>query len=191
MEIGSKILNLRKQKGLSQEQLAEKMHVARQTISKWELGETSPDLSQAKQLSQFFNISLDELTDNDIKEVLVTKISNTERLAGIIINILKVFGILLLILVIIIIFIIISKNYFEVHQNNIVADSYGIYCYVNGEKQYYEATTTKETPDIIDLHSTDEETLKEMNIDLSKYQNKEKVIKDIKKYIVHQGGTCN
>lgn len=44
MEIGNKILILRKQNNLSQEELAEKVGVSRQTISKWELGETSPDL---------------------------------------------------------------------------------------------------------------------------------------------------
>ena len=44
MEIGNKIQELRKKNGLSQEQLAEKIGVARQTISKWELGETYPDL---------------------------------------------------------------------------------------------------------------------------------------------------
>lgn len=44
MKIGNKILDLRKEHNMSQEQLAERMGVARQTISKWELGETSPDL---------------------------------------------------------------------------------------------------------------------------------------------------
>ena len=63
--IGNKILILRKQYNLTQEQLAEKMNVARQTISKWELGETSPDIEQAKKLSQIFNVSLDEMLDND------------------------------------------------------------------------------------------------------------------------------
>ena len=46
MEIGNKIMELRKKSGLSQEELAEKVGVARQTISKWELGETSPDLGK-------------------------------------------------------------------------------------------------------------------------------------------------
>ena len=64
MEFGKKLFELRKQKNLSQEQLAEKMGVARQTISKWELGETSPDLKQAKELSKIFNVSLDELVGN-------------------------------------------------------------------------------------------------------------------------------
>ena len=79
MEIGNKIQELRKKKGISQEELAEKIGVARQTISKWELGETSPDLKQAKELSKIFKISLDELTNNDIKEVLIEKTSNKEN----------------------------------------------------------------------------------------------------------------
>ena len=55
MKIGNKIAELRKRDSLSQEELAEKLGVARQTISKWEIGETSPDLKQAKELSNIFN----------------------------------------------------------------------------------------------------------------------------------------
>ena len=54
MEIGNKIVELRKQGNLTQEQLAEKVGVSRQTISKWELGETSPDIKQAKILADIF-----------------------------------------------------------------------------------------------------------------------------------------
>ncbi len=90
MDIGNKIMELRKKNRLSQEELAEEIGVARQTISKWELGETSPDLKQAKELSKIFNISLDELVSNDIKEILVEKTSNTEKLAGLILKLIKV-----------------------------------------------------------------------------------------------------
>ena len=79
MEIGKKIMDLRKKNGLSQEELAEKVGVARQTISKWELGETSPDLKQSKELSNIFNVSLDELVSNDIHNILIEKTSNTEN----------------------------------------------------------------------------------------------------------------
>ncbi|MDE6141658.1 MAG: helix-turn-helix domain-containing protein, partial [Bacilli bacterium] len=44
MDLGEKIANLRKESKLSQEELAEKIGVARQTISKWELNETAPDI---------------------------------------------------------------------------------------------------------------------------------------------------
>ena len=55
MELGNKILELRKKEKLSQEELAEKINVTRQTISKWELNETTPDIKQAKELSKIFN----------------------------------------------------------------------------------------------------------------------------------------
>lgn len=70
MNIGKNILNLRKSINLSQEQLAEKIGVARQTISNWELDESSPDLKQAKELSKIFNVSLDDLTGDSIFEYL-------------------------------------------------------------------------------------------------------------------------
>lgn len=101
MNLGKKILELRKKENLSQEQLAEKMKVTRQTISKWELNETTPDIKQAKELSKIFQISLDELTDNDVKNILVERVSNTEKLAGIIIKILKIIGISFIIFLII------------------------------------------------------------------------------------------
>ena len=69
--------------GLSQEQLGEKTNVTRQTISKWELNETAPNPEQLKLLSKALKISIDELLDNDVSNVLVEKISNAEKLAGI------------------------------------------------------------------------------------------------------------
>ena len=101
MELGKQIYELRKKANLSQEQLAEKVGVSRQTISKWELGETAPDIKQAQILSQIFNISLDELTGNDTKEVIYEKVSNTEKLAGLIIKVIKIWGIIILACVVI------------------------------------------------------------------------------------------
>ena len=88
MKLGENIFKLRKEYNLSQEQLAEKINVTRQTISNWELGETAPNPEQLKLLSKELNISIDELLNNDIKQVLVEKVSNTEKLAKIIIKIL-------------------------------------------------------------------------------------------------------
>ena len=69
--LGNKIVELRKKAKLSQEQLAEKIEVTRQTISNWELGETNPDIVQAKKIAETFNISLDELTNNDTESSLL------------------------------------------------------------------------------------------------------------------------
>lgn len=103
MEIGNKILELRKKNNITQEELADKVGVSRQTISKWELGETAPDLKQAKELSKIFNVSLDELVDNDVKEIIAEKVSNTEKLAGLILKILKIIGIMFLVFIIFIV----------------------------------------------------------------------------------------
>ena len=101
MEFENRLYELRKQKGLSQEELASRLDVTRQTVSKWELGETAPDIKQAQILSQIFNISLDELTGNDTKGVIYEKVSNTERLAGTVIRILKTLGIFFIAFVIV------------------------------------------------------------------------------------------
>lgn len=101
MKLGNLILKYRKQKNLSQEDLAKEIGVTRQTISKWELNETTPDIKQAKELSKIFKISLDELTDNDIKSIMVEKISNTEKLAGLVLKVLKCIGVCFLIALVI------------------------------------------------------------------------------------------
>lgn len=118
MEIGNKIMELRKKNNFSQEDLAEKVGVTRQTISKWELGETSPDLKQAKVLSQVFKVSLDELVDNDIKNIIIEKTTNTEKLAGMIINILKALGTFFLIYLIIMIIILIIFSFVDNEQSD-------------------------------------------------------------------------
>ena len=79
MMLGKKILDLRKKNGLSQEQLGEKVNVTRQTISNWELGTTSPNPEQLKLLSKAFNISIDQLLDNDLQKVELSKIKISEK----------------------------------------------------------------------------------------------------------------
>ena len=101
MELGNKILELRKKENLSQEQLAEKMNVTRQTISNWELNETTPDIKQAKELSRLFKVSLDELTDNDMTTLVMQKVSNTEKLAGLVLKVSKWLGVCFLVTLVI------------------------------------------------------------------------------------------
>ncbi len=117
MNLGDKILQLRKKNGLSQEQLGEKVDVTRQTISNWELGETAPNPEQLKKMSKAFNVSIDEILDNDSKEFLINKISNTEKLAGIIIKILKVIGIVIVVYIIFMIIAVIGLGVFTVVKN--------------------------------------------------------------------------
>lgn len=76
MNFGEKLIELRKKAGLSQEQLAENLNVTRQTVSKWELGQSKPDMDKLTQMSIVFNISIDDLI-NDTK--LDNKVSNQEK----------------------------------------------------------------------------------------------------------------
>ena len=89
MTLGERILELRKKNGLSQEQLGEKVNVTRQTISNWELGSTSPNPEQLKLLSNVLNISIDELLDNNLQNVVLSKIKITEKQTKTIKKILK------------------------------------------------------------------------------------------------------
>lgn len=70
MEFNKKLYELRKQKGLSQDELANKLNVTRQTISKWEIGETTPEMEKLTVLSDYFEISLDELIFGKVNEKL-------------------------------------------------------------------------------------------------------------------------
>ena len=77
MTIGKMIVKLRREKRISQEKLAELLGISRQTLSNYENDITSPDLMQAKKVTEVFDISLDELIGNN---TLSSKISSTERL---------------------------------------------------------------------------------------------------------------
>ena len=68
MNLGSSLYHARKKSGLSQENVAEKLGVSRQTISKWETGETLPDIRQSKGLAVLYHMTLDQLIEYDFDE---------------------------------------------------------------------------------------------------------------------------
>lgn len=68
MSLGSNLYHARKKNGLSQENVAEKLGVSRQTISKWETNETLPDIRQSKGLAMLYHMTLDELIEYDFDE---------------------------------------------------------------------------------------------------------------------------
>ena len=84
MGFGVNLMRSRKKSGLSQEEVAAKLGVSRQTVSKWELGETLPDIQQAKKLSTLYHITLDELVELDlqvkeIQEVIEKTTEETQK----------------------------------------------------------------------------------------------------------------
>ena len=67
--IGENLLCLRKEKNMTQEALAEQVGVSRQTVAKWESGESAPDLAAAGRLAQALDVSLDELVQPSLSNV--------------------------------------------------------------------------------------------------------------------------
>lgn len=84
--IGENIKRLRKLKNITQETLAERMHVSIAAVSKWERGETLPDISMVIPLASYFGVSTDEILGLDHaknEEAILKYISESERLASI------------------------------------------------------------------------------------------------------------
>ncbi len=187
MKFNEKLLELRKKKGLSQEQLGEKLDVTRQTISNWELNETQPNPEQLKILSKELNISIDELLDNDVQSVVVEKVSNTEKLAGLIYKLLK--GLLIFVVaffaltaILAILFVGIRKSK---DDGRTVTES--IHCHIYGEEHGLTITyiESKGTPVEIGSDSYFVDIL-----DLSKYDDAHQMFNVINDYVKKNGGTC-
>ena len=71
MSLGEKLLSLRKKKGLSQEEVADMLHVSRQTVSKWETDQSMPDFDKVVPICNLYEISTDELFKEGEKSVAV------------------------------------------------------------------------------------------------------------------------
>ena len=69
MNLGEKLLSLRKKKGLSQEEVADILHVTRQTISKWETNQSMPDFDKVVPICDLYEISTDELFKDGVVSV--------------------------------------------------------------------------------------------------------------------------
>ncbi len=66
MRFNEKLTKLRKEKGMTQEELAVEIGVSRQSVSKWELGDCEPDIAKLKVIAQIFHVSIDYLLSDDI-----------------------------------------------------------------------------------------------------------------------------
>lgn len=187
MNLGNKILELRRKKGLSQEELGEKISVTRQTISNWELGETTPNIEQLKLLSNEFSISIDELVDNDMKNVLVEKVSNTEKLAGMILKIIKIvlIGVPIVIVLLFILSFLLKVAVKSKDTGREIEES--IHCKLYGEEHSYSITYQELTGFPIeqggDAYFSD-------ILDLDKYDDAHQIFNVINDYVKRNGGTC-
>lgn len=79
MTFGEKLQALRKQKGMSQEQLASQITVSRQAISKWELDNSLPDTENVIQLSEIFDVSIDYLLKDNVQNIKENLVPSTNK----------------------------------------------------------------------------------------------------------------
>lgn len=117
MNFNEKLIKLRKERGLSQEELGAAVGVSRQTISKWELAQSYPDFQKLVLLSDYFKISLDTLVkDIDVEDVrdknlnekqlsmIYKDITTAKKTVGTVVNIFRgiaVIGVIFFVLLII------------------------------------------------------------------------------------------
>ena len=80
MAVGVNIRKRRVALGLSQQELADKLQVTRQTISNWELGQGAPSLDKAMELAKLYRVSLDDLVENQVEIVVKEKKQGSSRL---------------------------------------------------------------------------------------------------------------
>lgn len=197
MDLGNKIIKLRKKEKLSQEALSDKLGVTRQTISNWELNITKPDILQIKKLSEVFNISIDELLDNNLRDIIEKKITNTEKLTN---KTTKNLRIIIITLYFIILTSIITFTVCLL-SNNDFTDEYQleIYCTLDEEEYYITIDATTNESDIYENYTL---IVSELSEDSTGYNYTEKYaagntftgaidsIKYVKEILLDRGATC-
>lgn len=84
MELHERLAKIRKDRGVTQEEVADYLHISRQAISKWELGLSEPSLYDIKNLAAYFDISIEELIGGGKKKSLTSFQEKSKRVIGII-----------------------------------------------------------------------------------------------------------
>ena len=194
--LGNKLVKLRKENQLSQDSLADKLGITRQTISNWELNITKPDIVQIKNISEIFNISIDELLDNNTKDIIEKKISNTEKLTNktnkyIKITLITLYFIILIFLIIITIYFFNKKDFTNDYQTSFRCNNNKIIYDVSIDN-YYNSENGNTSFDIVVFKCDDADgkcNYERFNAG-STIEEAFKSLNTIKKIIIDQGATC-
>ena len=100
MEFNEKLQKLRKDRGLTQEELAEALFVSRTAISKWESGRGYPSIDSLKEISKFFSVTIDELlsTERLLSIAERENKSNIQKMCNLLLGIVDLFSFVLIVL---------------------------------------------------------------------------------------------
>jgi hypothetical protein len=129
---------------------------------------------------------LDELVDNELKSVLVEKVSNTEKLAGLILKIIKVFGMFLLTILVLCILFIVFVPIFRTRETKNFAKR-TVACEIQDKKMIYEFEFDKNTDRII--YAGGSEELKDA-VDIFNYSDVYSALNAIEEYAKNNYGSC-
>ncbi len=188
MNIGGSILEFRKKLNLSQEELADKIGVTRQTISKWELNETTPSLNQLLELAKVFNISLNDLTN----EAVITKLEKNEIIINKLSKKIIVICITLFIIFVLELIAVFSYKLGYEQDKKHSTDTIQIICTINDEEYRY-AITYDGTGNIIFSDGSPfihDKFIAFNDKDKTKYKKVIPLLTDISNYFKDNGGLC-
>lgn len=146
---------------------------------------TSPELKQAKEFSKIFNISLDYLVDNNIKDILIEKTSNTEKLAGIIIKILKIIGVFFIMFLVIDIIAFVLFTFVRKEPESSIIKKSSLNCSI-GNNDYLITIGS----DSYFSCSNCDKNMKVYLKDITNWFNLEHSTKNIEKYFKENVGKC-
>lgn len=197
--LGDNIKTYRKNKGYSQETLAQELFVVRQTISKWEKGQSVPDADMLEKLAEALEVSVDDLlgkkteekkskeeSDTEIAKqlaILNEQLANNTRRRKKIIKIILISAALILIVSLILAFI--SGALYKYDKQTGYSITETIYCTIDGNEYVWEVTYDKEG----NVISANGDRWIEDNIDPQQYKSAERQLKEIEEYITEHGGS--
>lgn len=198
--LGNNIRTLRKQRGYSQETLAENLNVVRQTISKWEKGLSVPDAELLQAIAELFEVSVsdmlgEEIPDNESisqqNEVAKQLAILNDRLASQSVRRKKIIrrsaiGIALAIFVLIAVYISVIWTFKILPRQNVALTTMAVECQLDGKTYHYEITFDEN----FQIYYAGGDAFIDNHVETEKYDNANVLIAQIEDYFTDRGGTC-
>lgn len=184
MTFGNKLSKIRKENKLTQEALSERINVTRQTISNWEQDITSPSANELKELSKALSVSIDELLDNNLDNIILKNVETTKKETKLIKRILTILFIIIVISIILFILLMIRSNN-HVKAYTIVGESI-IKCILDKEEHSLQIEYNYNMEPII----TGGDNFFMSHLDLEKYNDVYKIEAHIDDYFKDHNGKC-
>lgn len=197
--LGENIKNLRKQKGYSQETLAERLHVVRQTISKWEKGISVPDAVMLNRIAELFEVSVDELLGSVNSEEQTSEISEIAKQLAVLNDRLAeqtirrrrmikrlVIGVIVVGILLAALYICLFATFKYVKQKGQVLTTTTLECELDGETYTYEVTYDEN----YQIIAAGGDAWIANHVETEQYSDANIMIAQIEDYFKDRGGTC-